>query len=252
MKLLFGFGNAKLSKTTATFSLPAGHSCRFAKDCFSKANKETGKVTDGKCNKFRCFSVTSEARHSKVRKNRWKNFELLKKAKTIQEMANLIQFSLPQQVQTVRLHVAGDFFNENYFKAWLNVAIANPTIVFYTYTKALTYWIKYRKFIPSNFRLTASKGGTHDYLIEEYNLKFAEVVFSEFQAKNKKLKIDHDDSLAKDSNNSFALLLHGTQPPKTKASKAWTIIKKLIGGYSKKNTKKREMAKQQNVKLVVK
>jgi len=231
-KLIFGLGNAKLSKAIATFSLPAGHSCPFAKECLSKADKITGKIIDGQHCRFRCFAASQESAFPSVRNSRWNNFEKLQEAGEIEPMARVIQHSLPYGLNMVRTHVSGDFFSEKYFLAWLNVALNNPLVTFYGYTKATPLLVKYKPHIPTNFRFTASKGGTCDSLIKKHHLKFAEVVFSVNEARDKGLEIDHDDSLAFGSTESFALLLHGTQPPKTEAGKAWrTLIKSGIGGY---------------------
>lgn len=232
-KLSFGIGNAKLSQSIATFSLPAGHSCPFAKVCLSKVDKNTGRIKDGKHCQFRCFSASQENTYPPVKKSRWHNFNMLKKHKdNIALMAKDIQDSLPRGFNIVRVHVAGDFYGEKYFLAWLNVALNNPMIIFYGYTKAIPLFIKYKKQIPSNFRFTASKGGTCDNLIGKHHIKYAEVVFSVNEAKEKNLEIDHDDSLAFESNKSFALLLHGTQPPNSLASKAWVTMRKNgMGGY---------------------
>lgn len=239
-KLFFGWGNAKLADSIATFSLPAGWTCPFANLCLSKADQHTGKITDGKDMVFRCYAASHECTYTSVRESRWNNFELLKAANSIQDMANLIQRSLPFGIQTVRLHPSGDFFNEKYFLAWLNVAINNPLTLFYGYTKALPFWVKYKKSIPSNFRLTASKGGKDDALIVKHDLKYAEVVFSTEEARRKGLEIDHDDSHAFGSEKSFALLLHGTQPPGTDANEAWKVLRRQgLGSYNddKKNAR---------------
>lgn len=246
-KLIFGLGNAKLAKNIATFSLPAGHTCTFAKLCLSKANKETGIITDGDDTEFRCFAASAECVFPSVRTQRWNNLELLQNAKTIEDMTKLIQRSLPTGINAVRIHVSGDFYNEKYFLAWLNVALNNPLITFYGYTKALPLVVKYKKYMPENFKLTASKGGTHDHLIAKHKLKYAEVVFSVEQAEKLGLEIDHDDSHAYSGKKSFALLLHGTQPANTFAAEALRALKKQgIGGYgdakdSRKVTFEREI-----------
>lgn len=232
-KLSFGLGNAKLSLAVATFSLPAGHSCPFAKECFSKADKVTGKIVDGEHCHFRCFAASQECVYTSVRLSRWRNFDFLREAKTVQNMADLIQRSLPFGTNYVRLHVSGDFFSETYFLAWLNVAIANPKVVFYAYTKSIPFWLEYRKEMPKNFRLTASKGGKCDNLIGKHRLKYAEVVFSTEEARRKGLEIDHDDLHAIEGDKPFALLLHGTQPAGTLAGDAWKLIKLNEGGYSR-------------------
>lgn len=236
-KLKFGTGNAKLSKAIGIFSLPAGWTCPCAKDCLSKANKDTGAVKDGPHTKFRCFAASAEVVFRPVREKRWYNLDLLKSVKTIDGMANLINESLPEQTY-IRIHDSGDFFNEDYFIAWLNVALHNPTKIFYGYTKTLSYLVKYKKLIPSNFRFSASKGGKQDDLIKKHNLVYAEVVYSVKEAEEKGLEIDHDDSHAIDSKKSFALLLHGTQPAKSKASVALQKLKAQgIGSYGKGNAK---------------
>jgi hypothetical protein len=83
--------------------------------------------------------------------------------------------------------------------------------------------------------LNASKGGKLDNMIDQYNLKYAEVVYSEQEAKEKGLEIDHDDSHAYDFNHSFALLIHGTQPKGSKAAAAKSLLAKQgWTGYKKK------------------
>jgi hypothetical protein len=149
-------------------------------------------------------------------------------------MSELIAESLPSNATVIRIHVGGDFFNFDYMYAWALVAHANPNLTFYAYTKSLDYWVnlKTKGFIPKNFKLNASKGGRHDDLIAKHNLKYAEVVFSEQEAVDKGLEIDHDDSHAFLKDKPFALLLHGVQPKGTIASEA---LKKLngVGSYGK-------------------
>lgn len=235
--LTFGFGNAKLSKSVATFSLPAGYSCPFAKECFSRANKLSGKIIDGEHCRFRCFAASQESLYPSVRKSRWKNFAIITTLlkHSVESLINQIQASLPKGVVAVRIHVSGDYFSEKYFLAWLNVAYNNPATLFYGYTKATPYIVKYRKYFPNNFRLIASKGGTHDHLIYKHNLKFAEVVYSPAEANARGLQIDHNDNLAMSaSEQSFALLIHGSQPENSRASRAVSALRKRrIWGYGK-------------------
>ena len=232
--LKFNRGNAKLGRDIWTFSLPAGFSCPGALECLSKANRETGKITDGADTKFRCFAASDEAQYKNTRNQRWHNFELLK-GKSSEQMVKLIQDSLPKKAGLIRIHVSGDFFNQNYFDAWVEVVRKNPGRTFYAYTKSLHFWMARRDEIPENLALNASHGGSYDWLIEKYQFKSAKVVFSEKEAEEKGLKIDHDDSLAYHSRDSFALLIHGTQPAGSLASKALSALRKLgWTGYSRK------------------
>jgi hypothetical protein len=234
--LKFGKGNAKLSKNIYTFSLPAGHSCPFAFECKASADRSTGKIKDGKDQVFRCFAASQEALYTNTRNARWHNYDLLKKLKTASKMTDLIVDSLPPKADTVRVHVSGDFFSQVYFDAWMAVARLYPKKKFYAYTKSLPYWLERRETIPENFNLTSSKGGRSDDLIELNKLKYAEVVFTEDQAIELNLELDHDDSHAYDGKESFGLLIHGSQKKGIKASVALSNLKKKgIKGYSKKS-----------------
>lgn len=234
-KLKFGKGNSKLSKGIHTFSLPAGHSCPFAFECEAKADKETGKIKDGKNQQYRCFAASDEALRPTVRRSRWHNFDLLKKKRTVDSMANLIMNSMPKKLSMARVHVSGDFFSQNYFDAWMKVAAMNPDKRFYAYTKSIPYWVKRKDSIPDNFELTSSIGGREDKMIDLNKFKSAKVVLSEEEANYLGLEVDHDDSHAYDGKKNFALLIHGTQRAGSKASSALSSLrKKGIKGYSKK------------------
>lgn len=231
-------GNAKL-KNIISFNIASGWSCPFADKCLSKADPVTGKITDGPKTEFRCFSASQESLYPAVRKQRMGNFEALRKLRTVGEMVQEINSALPKvkrsgEGRIVRLHVAGDFFNQNYFDAWLEVARLNPERVFYAYTKSLQYWVNRLGQIPVNMKLNASVGGKQDNLIEMYSLKSAVVVYSEAEAADKGLEIDHDDSHAYAQDESFALLLHGTQPKGSKAAEAKRALAKAgWTGYRK-------------------
>ena len=225
-----------------SLDLLSGYSCPYAEKCLSKAVQlPTGKrkIRDGKKTEFRCFSASQEVQYTNVYNSRKHNFDLLRKL-SCGEMVDMINQSLPTNAGIVRIHVAGDFFSQQYMEAWYTVALLNPNILFYAYTKSLRFWLAINEFpVLHNFVLTASYGGTHDHLIDEFNLRSTKVVFSEAEAEELGLAIDHDDShAAKPSlrDNSFALLIHGTQPAGSEAS---TALKKLKGkgSYSRKKLK---------------
>ncbi len=234
-RLNFTLGNAKLKRDTAILSLPAGWSCPFAMECKSCADRLTGKIKDGPHAKIRCYATGAECLFPNIRRFRWNNFEAIQRAKTVIGMAELIERSLliKRKIKLVRFHQSGDFFSQAYFDAWLLVAQQHPEWIVYGYTKALPYWIKRLGSIPANFKLVASRGGTHDFLIEMFGLRSARVVLSEREARRKwHLPIDHDDTHVWKYDKDFAILIHGTQPPGSKAGKAWYRISKHgKGGY---------------------
>lgn len=243
MKLLkLGIGNAKLDNKTLTFDLPAGHSCPYAKDCAEKFDPKTKKLITHPDSKFRCFAVVSEMICPAAITKRWHNFNLIKKAKTIENISLLLTDSINSRqdldkVTKVRIHTSGDFFNQNYFDAWLLVVKSMPDKIFYAYTKSLKFWVNRLNQIPKNLHLTASYGGKTDNLIKKHNLKSVEVVYSHEEAEQKELQIDHDDSHCYDRKcHKFALLIHGGQKADSEAMKAVMKLRQQGEmGYSRGN-----------------
>ena len=230
-------------KKVYSFDLLSGFSCPFAKECLSKAVENSeGKRTikDGPDTEFRCFSASQEVQYTNLYNLRKNNFDSLRKLDTVELVKEILE-AMPKDLGVCRIHVAGDFFNEKYFLAWLAIAKMFPQKLFYAYTKSITYWLHNQSLVSSlpNFILTASYGGKADPLIEANNLRASKVVFSEQEAEDLGLDIDHDDSHAADpelKNQDFALLIHGTQPKDTEASKALQLLRKnkVKHSYSRK------------------
>ena len=143
-----------------SLDLLSGYSCPFAKACLSKAVvDENGKrhIEDGKDNEFRCFSASQEVQYTNVYNLRKHNFDTLR-GLNVEGMIHRLNTDLPEDAGIIRNHVAGDFFNNSYFFAWINVAMMNPEKLFYAYTKSLRYWIENLALVQAvdNFILTAS------------------------------------------------------------------------------------------------
>lgn len=257
MQLLkFSTGNAKLSDRLI-FSLPAGYTCPHAGVCKAMADRTTGKLLDNVhtlpadgVDDYRCFAAMSEARSKNAREARWHNWDLLRTCfqtsdKPLNAMAGLIKLSLLAQDNSnklVRIHESGDFFNELYMAAWFQVAKHYPDFTFYGYTKSLGMWYHLKDSVPSNMYLTASVGGTLDYLIPKYSDVFqrvAYVVYSEEEAAAKGLEVDHDDSHCL-GDKPFALIVHSTQRAGSAAQKAIMRNRKegKFSGYNKKQKQK--------------
>jgi len=225
-----------------SLDLLSGYSCPFAEECLSKAVIVDGKrkIKDGPKTKFRCFSASQEVQYTNVYNLRKHNFDTLR-GLNIEDMIHRLNTDLPENAGIVRIHVAGDFFNSDYMYAWINVAMMNPDRLFYAYTKSIRYLLKHidRINLLDNFILTASYGGRDDWMIDAYNIRSVKVVFSEAEAAEAGLEIDHDDSHAARpslANQDFALLIHGTQPKDTEASEALKLLKKnkVKHSYSRK------------------
>lgn len=207
-------------KKIYSFDLLSGHSCPFADKCLSKAiqTPEGRRIQDGPNTEFRCYSASQEVLFTNVYNSRRENFDALR-GKSKQEMFSILESALPKNAGIVRLHSSGEFFSQDYFDAWLALAICNPDILFYAYTKSLPYWVNRISMIPDNLVLTASYGGRRDNLISEYELRSVKVINHPSEADG--LEIDHTDEHAcrpSLKNQDFCLILHGIQPANTAAS----------------------------------
>lgn len=233
--LKFRRGNAKLNKTIATFALPAGRTCPCAEECFAyvQTSIDDGKIKrkliDGPKAKFRCYAASLEVAYPNVYNNNKYNFDLLKCIRnSVTDMAELINRSLPKDIDIYRIHTSGDFFSPEYFQAWMSVAKINPMKKFYAYTKCIQTVLDNLNIIPDNFSITCSYGGKQDDLLEanQDKLKLVKIYFSPELAEKDGVQIDHDDSLAMDNSvRKFGLLLHGMQPKGSKASLAQKEMK---------------------------
>ena len=204
MKAAFTKANSYIFDRSAwSWSLPSGHTCIGALICLAQTDQHTGKLSHGKHQEFACYSAIYE-RFPSIRQRYWCNFDAVK-GRSIDEVANVLE-CLPESAKLVRIHTAGDFFSQDYFDGWIQFIRSKPCINFYCFTKSLPLWVRRLGEIPPNFELTASYGGKWDHLIEENNLKYAKVVYSQQEADEANLVIDTDDRLAAEKGGSFALL----------------------------------------------
>lgn len=212
--LKFSLDKTYYQQPTLVFNLPAGWSCPWATACYTKADRETGKLTtrpdkdtEGKpqptvdgVETYVCYAARAE-RFPGVRDARWGNFD------TVRAMVQDNQpIELPEGTTHVRVHGSGDFYSQDYFDWWLQQARNYPDVQFWAFTKSLRYWVERLGDIPANFALTASTGGKEDHLIEEHDLK-STTVYHDIDDVPAWVMIDIDDAEAQDSSRpSFALL----------------------------------------------
>ncbi len=76
----------------------------------------------------------------------------------------------------IRIHDAGDFFDDNYTRAWLRIIRARPQTMFYAYTKEVE---RFRRLVepdpPANFLWVYSYGGTQDATLDPATDRVADV-----------------------------------------------------------------------------
>lgn len=176
------------------FNLPTGTTCPFALECKVTVNRVTGKFDVNK-GQYRCYAASAE-RFPAVREHRWANFELVR---------NGNKPEVPKDCTAIRIHASGDFFNQQYFDMWLELAIENPNVEMWAYTKSIRYWVNRLDSIPGNLILTASYGGREDYLIEKHNLKNVKV-YPHPALVPEDRPVDNNDDWARKPGVNFALL----------------------------------------------
>jgi hypothetical protein len=176
------------------FNLPTGTTCPFALECKVVVDRYNGKfdVTKGQ---YRCYAASAE-RFPAVRNHRWENFEYVKSGNKL---------IIPKNCKSIRIHSSGDFFNQKYFDSWIQLAIENPTIEMWAYTKSIRYWVNRINEIPINLILTASYGGREDFLIDEYKLKNVKI-YNNINDVPIDRPIDKNDDYARMKDINFALL----------------------------------------------
>ena len=110
---LFTKGNAKLPKNVLCWSILAGkEGCK--RECYG------------------CYAVNIQNRFPNVKKSWGQNLEI-SKADNFVEIIN--EELKGHEGKILRIHVAGDFYSDEYLNKWLNIIESNPNIYFYGYTK---------------------------------------------------------------------------------------------------------------------
>ena len=180
--------------TVYEWNLPTGSTFPFALECKVTVDRATGKFDIAR-GQYKCYAASPE-RFPGVREHRWKNFDFVRYGGVP---------SIPKGCKSIRLHAAGDFFNQAYFDMWLEIAKNNPEVEMWAYTKSISYWVNRIDNIPENLVLTASYGGKQDELIDWHNLKNVRVYSDPDQVPEDR-PIDNNDDWARVPGVNFALL----------------------------------------------
>jgi len=141
---LLTYGNLKLSKRQAIWTLPSGITC----------------IGAGECAKW-CYSRKAERCYKRARASREWKLEVSKKANFVLVMVNAI---LNSKRKIVRVHQDGDFYSQDYLEKWKNIARLLPNVTLYAFTKSfeLDLWVG----LPKNFIIIQSFGSRYDGKID--------------------------------------------------------------------------------------
>ena len=200
----------KASLRTRNFSLPAGESrsgesvcphagaCRAAAGCYAKNGSYIWK---------NCIEA-----------NEWR-YELTKDKDNFFRLMDADLKKSPPQA--MRVHDSGDFYSPAYLDTWLELAKANPKVLFYAYTKSVKF-VKDAQAagkVPKNFVFIFSYGGNQDKMIDPAVDRHAKVfgTLEELEAADYVYAGSDDSVAATADNNKIGLVFHGKGEKKERA-----------------------------------
>ena len=132
-----------------SFNIPAAKTesgkivCPFAKDCLKY-----------------CYANKGTYKYKSVQKSYEYKYRLSKS----EEFNTILQSEIYKERPThIRLHDSGDFYSVKYLQKWLKLAEENKDIIFYAYTKSVSFFKGLE--LPENFIIIFSEGGKRDNLI---------------------------------------------------------------------------------------
>ena len=114
----------------------------------------------GACAAF-CYAKNGTYLFSNVRKAHIEKLELVLNNREEWKRLMIEEIKKPKyKSKYIRIHDAGEFFNETYAQDWIDIANECNDSIFYTYTKEVLMMKKLHK--PSNFIAIYSFGGKQD------------------------------------------------------------------------------------------
>ena len=149
-----------------------------------------------------------------VKDKRYWNFLQSKKNTFI---GNIVQEIQSKDVDVIRIHDGGDFYNEKYVEKWISIAKICKNVRFYAYTKSVSYFLN-RK-LPKNLIITYSFGGKEDHLIDTKKHRHCHIFKDADSLKRSGyLDVSKDDSLTcyKTRHKKIGIVYHGAK------SKLWS------------------------------
>ncbi len=150
--------NSKLKKTSKELGLRVFN---FGIPAYKSASgKLTCPMADS-CVKF-CYAKKGAYIWSNVKPAFEKRYQLSKTDKFVEAMNAEIRKKKPDYV---RVHDSGDYYSRAYLKKWIEIAIHNPNVRFYSYTNMIDMMLKTS--LPSNYDIIFSDSGKQKHLIDE-------------------------------------------------------------------------------------
>jgi hypothetical protein len=149
--------NSKLKKTSKEMGLRVFN---FGIPAYKSAS---GKMICGmasECVKF-CYAKKGAYIWSNVAPAFEARYELSKTDKFVEAMNAEIKKKKPDYV---RVHDSGDYYSRKYLDKWIEIAIHNPSVRFYSYTNMVDMILK--TVLPDNYDIIFSDSGKQKHLID--------------------------------------------------------------------------------------
>ena len=150
--------NSKLKKTSKTLGLRVFN---FGIPAYKSASGRVICAMADECVDW-CYAKKGAYIWSNVKPAFENRYQLSKTDDFIDAMNNEIKRKKPDYV---RVHDSGDYYSKAYLQKWIQIAIHNPDVKFYSYTNMVDMILNTS--LPSNYDIIFSDSGKQKHLINE-------------------------------------------------------------------------------------
>jgi len=162
--------NSKLKKTSKELGLRVFN---FGIPAYKSASGKLTCPMADECVKF-CYAKKGAYIWSNVRPAFEKRYELSKTDDFIDAMNDEIKRKKPDYI---RVHDSGDYYSKAYLDKWIQIAIHNPDVKFYSYTNMIDMMLKTS--LPSNYDIIFSDSGKQKNLIDRRKHRHTKIFSTE-------------------------------------------------------------------------
>ena len=150
--------NTKIKKTSKTLGVKL---MNFGIPAYKSASGKLTCPMADECVKF-CYARKGAYIWSNVQPAFEKRYQL---SKTDEFVSTMNAEILKKKPDYIRVHDSGDYYSKAYLNKWIEVAIHNPNVRFYSYTNMIDMMLKTS--LPSNYDIIFSDSGKQKNLIDE-------------------------------------------------------------------------------------
>ena len=150
--------NSKIKKTSKHFGVKL---MNFGIPAYKSASGKLTCPMADECVKF-CYAKKGAYIWSNVQPAFEKRYQLSKTDEFIDAMNNEIKRKKPDYI---RVHDSGDYYSRAYLNKWIQIAIRNPKVRFYSYTNMVAL-AKSAK-LPLNYDIIYSNSGKQKQMVNE-------------------------------------------------------------------------------------